>query len=242
MSGFTADKVATPEEPMTRPHTEAEFILFRDAMCAAFGAKVVNKRDAIEHHGVALVLQARGILDADAYLDNYATTLGTVIAWPEGNTSVSLLAHELRHVQHYSHTGLTAFELALDAARKLVLQQRFAALLARFPTAQSTIDLDGLAEFAWRYVTDPLERGLFELDAYMVQAEVVLATTGRVWTLAETMSHLEHGYGLEAQNLADVRLVAESRLSELNATRLLRTTMARKAVEVLRGISPELVA
>lgn len=224
-----------------RPHTEAEFILFRDPMCTAFGAKVVNKRDAIEHHGIGLVLQARGILDAETYLDRYATTLGTIIAWPEGETSFALLAHELRHVQHYTHTGLTSFELALDAARKFILQQRFAELLSRIPTTGSVIDLDGLAEFAWRYATDKLERALFEIDAYMVQAEVELATTGRLWTLSETMEHLSSGYGLDAQALADARLVAESRLSELNATRLLRTSTAKKAVDVLRGIDPELV-
>ena len=226
---------------MTRPHTEAEFILFRDQMCAAFGATVVNKRDALEHHGIGLVLQVRGILDVEEYLDNYATTLGTVIAWPAGNTSVVLLAHELRHVQQYNRTGLTAFELALDTARKFILQQRFLALLAQFPTTQSTIDLDGLAEFAWRYVTDKLERALFEVDAYLVQAELEFAISGRIWKLDEVMHHLQRGYGLDAQALGDARLVAESRLSELNATHLLRTSMAIKAREILKGISPDLV-
>lgn len=227
---------------MTRPHTEAEFNRFRDEMCAAFGASVVDKRTAIEHHGIAWVLQARGILDADTYLDHYATTLGTIIAWPKGNIGLSLLAHEIRHVQWYTRTGLTPFEMAIDSARVWLLKQKFAALLARVPTLQSTIDLDGIAEFAWPYATEGLERGLFEIDAYMVQAEVEYAISGRVWKLDEMMAHLAHGYGLDAQALADARLVAESRLSELNATRLLRTSTAQKAVEILKGISPELVA
>lgn len=226
---------------MTRPHTEAEFILYRDQMCAAFGATVVNKRDALEHHGIGLVLQARGILDAEVYLDQYATTLGTVIAWPSGSTSVTLLAHEMRHVQQYTRSGMTSFELALDTARKFILKQRFLALLTQLPTTQSTIDLDGLAEFAWRYATDKLERALFEVDAYMVQAELEFAVSGRIWKLDEVVRHLEHGYGLDAQAIADARLVAESRLSELNATRIPRTSTAKKAIEILHGISPDLV-
>jgi hypothetical protein len=244
---------------MTRPiETLDEFLLYRDPMLAWAGMTYATKEEAIEMLGAGAVLTALGITqNVNDFLDNSATTFGTVMYLPKkwidaAKTNrdftrlVMAVGHEMEHGFQAVPDLLgprNSIEIVIDAAQRFVLEQSWAQLIANVPFAHTKLRTSAF-DFAKRYLLKTKgkdSRGTYEAHAYAVGAEIFYAVTGGFQSLDDLAENIAHGYDLDADAVGDAKLILESRLSELNATGVLRSTIAIKAVEVLKSIDPELV-
>lgn len=151
---------------MSQP-TPEQVRAFYAHMLDHFGASVVNKQNAVEMQGVALLLSQLGILDHSAFLKRFATTLGRRIYVPfevgepqEGWSlwsQITVCAHECQHVVQY------------DRYRPL--------------------------GFAWQYVATKAGRARLEAEAYRCQLELHFWRTGEILPAHELAASLQH-YGV----------------------------------------------
>jgi len=133
-------------------------------MLDRFGASVVNKQSAVEMQGVALLLAQLGILNQDAFLDRFATTVGRRIYVPfdvgEARdgwslwSQIAVCAHECQHVVQY------------DRLRPL--------------------------GFAWQYVATTAGRARLEAEAYRCQLELHFWRTGQILPAHELAASLQN--------------------------------------------------
>lgn len=151
---------------MSQP-TPAQVRAFYAHMLNRFGASVINKQSAVEMRGVALLLSQLGILDQDAFLKRFATTVGHRIyvpfqvGEPQDGWSlwsqIAVCAHECQHIVQY------------DRYRPL--------------------------GFAWQYVATTAGRARLEAEAYRCQLELHFWRTGEILPAHEVAASLQH-YGV----------------------------------------------
>ena len=234
---------------MTRSITQAEYDRFVAEFTAWLGATIVNK-DNLESETIALFLDIAGIQDKNDFLASTATTLGTVIYLPDEfglDQRVDVLVHEGEHVLQYAPKPDVKYGKYLDAATRAALEAGRAtpflqAILERLQIDESRIRAHGLG-FVWLYATEPNEeRALFETHAYCTALQFRKQRWGGPLTPVEQLvARLDRGYGIGAEGLTLARKVFEVRRNEI-AGDVYRSAVANKAIEILRGISPELVA
>lgn len=233
---------------MTRPITKPEYDRFVTEFCTWLGAKVVNK-DNLESEMIALFLDIAKIQDKNEFLASTATTLGTVIYIPDEyplDRRVDILAHEGEHVLQYAPRPDVSYGKWLDAGQRAALEAGqlvpfVADILRKLRIDESRIRAHGLG-FAWLYLTEPEERMVFEVHAYCTAMQFAHQRYGtKLPEVEHLVAQLGRGYAIGAEHLATARKMFESRKTEI-ALGVYRSEVANKAIEILRGISPELVA
>jgi hypothetical protein len=136
-------------------------------MTEHFGCSVINKSNAAEMKIVAAVLSQLGILNADDFLKNYATTIGTriylpfEIGVPTGGWNlwmqVIIAAHECQHIYRSQQMGMLTYGA--------------------------------------RYLTSSSQRTLFETEAYRASLEMEWWRSHTMPDPAQVAEHLR-GYGV----------------------------------------------
>jgi hypothetical protein len=131
------------------PEIVHDFFAF---MAAKYGARIVDKGSAFEMKLAATVLRQMGVLDADGFLDKFATTIGHRVYLPftpgEAQAGWSLwsqimvLTHECQHIVQY--------------------------------------DSLGALRFGWQYLGSTAARTRLEAEAYRCQLELHFWRTGRL--------------------------------------------------------------
>lgn len=233
---------------MTRPITKPECDRFESEFSTWLGAKVVNK-DNLESEAIAIVLDLAGIQDRADFLASTATTLGTVIYIPDEyplEQRVSVLVREGEHVSQYAPRPDVSYGVYLDVAVRAALEAGrltpvVEGILRRMHIDESRIRPHGLG-FAWLYLVYPEERMVFEAHAYCTAMQFEHQRWGsKLPEVEHLVAQLGRGYAIGAEHLATARKIFESRKTEI-ALGVYRSEVANKAIEILRGISPELVA
>lgn len=236
----------------TREPTDHDWVLYRDRLCGWSSMTCVSK-DELEQRGIALVIGAlrafglRNLPTPEEFLEETATTLGTATYIPakwSPRHKIITLGHEHEHAfqafPDILEESRSIDEIIIDEAQSILLEQTWAKVIAGLPLAHTKLRPSWIT-FGARYLMSKVRRSVFESHAYAVGAEIHYAMTGEIQSLDHLEDTIAHGYALDADTIGDARLILESRLSELHATGVLRSGIARKAVEVLRGIDPELV-
>lgn len=240
---------------MTRSITKPECDRFEVEFAAWLGATIVNK-DNLESEVIALFLDIAKIQDKNDFLASTATTLGTVIYIPDEyplDLRVSVLAHEGEHVLQYAPKPDVSYGKWLDAGQRAALEAGkltpfISDILRKLRIDESRIRAHGLG-FAWLYLTEPEERMVYETHAYCTAmqferqrwGDAAFMLRGKLPEVEHLVSRLGRGYALSAEHLATARKMFEVRKTEI-ANGVFRSAVANKAIEILRGISPELVA
>lgn len=233
---------------MTRSITKAECDRFEAEFAPWLGATIVNK-DNLESEVIALFLDIAKIQDKDDFLASTATTLGTVIYIPDEyplDRRVDVLVHEGEHVGQYAPRPDVSYGKYLDVAQRAALEAGqlvpvVADILRKLRIDESRIRAHGLG-FAWLYLTEPEERMVYETHAYCTGMQFEHQRWGRpLPEVDHLVARLGRGYDLDAKHLATARKIFESRKTEI-ALGTMRSAVANKAIEILKGISPELVA
>ena len=134
------------------------------AMTARFGASVIDKSSATEMQIVATVLGQLGILDRDAFLEHFTTTIGHRIytSFDVGTPTptwslwgqIMVCAHECQHIVQYDQLGAL--------------------------------------RFGWQYVTSTAARARLEAEAYRCQLELEHWRTGRILSPHQLASSLKN--------------------------------------------------
>lgn len=226
------------------PITINQFARFVGEYSAKIGFTLVDKAAAIEMHAAALALDTLGVIESRKFLDDMATTVGTVVYVPADwdlDRKVRVLVHEATHVLQYAPRPDPQGEIVLDRALHAALAARFPSLATDLPLSQSRVRVSGLA-FAWLYLVEPEERARFEAEAYAAGAECEAFRTGRVPELADIGKSLCCAYAFKPPEVAFARTILRSRRREMLASQVPRSSAAREALEILRGIHPSLVA
>jgi hypothetical protein len=133
--------------------------------CAHYGAEVKNKADSQFMTLVGSLLDAIGVVDKEVFLQNFTTTVGTVIYAPftvgVGDSAalwgqVTTLVHELVHVTQFKHAP---------------------------------------AEFMLKYLCDKSARATYEAEAYSAGLELYIWNGEPVDVAALSQSLLSYGLG-----------------------------------------------
>lgn len=145
------------------------------------GTTVVSKPNAIEMRIIASALATLGILDADTFLREYATTLGRRIYLPftvgVANSEWGLWSQMLTAVHEHQH----------------VVQ----------------LDDHGPVAFAARYLGSRSRRALIEAEAYRTSLELHYWRFGTVPPIDGMAKRVLHGYGLRDADIQVVQRVLE---------------------------------
>lgn len=233
---------------MTRAITQPEYEQFAAKFTQWLGATLTDK-DNLESEAIAFLLDLLKIQDRNDFLAGTVTTLGTVIYIPEEyplSKRVEVLVHEGVHVLQFAPKPDVSYGPALDVVVRAALDAgkllpAMKAMLDRLSIDSTRIRPSGLA-FAWLYLVEREERAVFEAHAYAAGIEFrVRAYGGLPPSLDAAANRMAHGYDLDGDSLALARKILESRLAEISLG-VKRSMVATKAIEILRGISPELVA
>lgn len=233
---------------MARPISKPECDRFEAEFAKWLGATIVNK-DNLESEVIALFLDIAKIQDKNDFLASTATTLGTVIYIPDEfalDKRVDVLVHEGEHVLQYAPQPDVSYGKWLDAGQRAALEAGkmtpfIADILRKLRIDESRIRTHGLG-FAWLYLTQPEERMVFEAHAYCTGMQFARQRYGgKLPEIDHLVARLGRGYDLDAKHLETARQIFASRKTEI-ALGTMRSAVANKAIEILRGISPELVA
>jgi hypothetical protein len=167
-------------------------------MIEKFGARVVDKRSAVEMQLAARVLRLLGILDADAFLHHFATTIGRRIYLPfdPGTPTdgwslwgqIMVLAHECQHVAQYDALGPLRFTwqyLGSTAGRTKLEAEAYRCQLElqHWRTGQIPSPHDLAASLRSYAVTDAdvrVAETMLAMSAESVKAGAVINPTSRV--------------------------------------------------------------
>lgn len=233
---------------MTRSITKPECDRFEAEFAAWLGATITNKEN-LESEVIALFLDIAGIQNKADYLASTATTLGTVVYLPAEyplDKRVDVLVHEAEHVGQYAPRPDVSYGKYLDAAQRALLEAGkltpfVAGILERLAIDESRIRAHGLG-FAWLYLVHSEERAVFEAHAYATAMQFAKQRwDGTLPEVEHVAQRMARGYGFGAEDIALARKILEVRKTEI-ALGVYRSATANKAIEILRGISPELVA
>jgi hypothetical protein len=105
-------------------------------LCWRYDAAIHSKRDSAFMRVVAAALGKLGILDAEAFMRDYATTVGhdiylpftvgsTASAAPSLVSQLMTVAHEVQHVILRDEMGVMAYDLGyLDSATRAIYEAR----------------------------------------------------------------------------------------------------------------------
>ena len=142
---------------------------------------VVSKPDAVEMRGVSTFLGAIGVVDAQQFLNSYATTLNHRIYVP-------------------FTVGVPEREWSL-----------WAQLVTAAHEHQHVVQADehGVALFALRYLSSRSGRALLEADAYRTQLELHFWRFGELPSLSGFAAHGLDGYALRPEDIAVAQRVLE---------------------------------
>lgn len=231
---------------MTRSIEVAEAAAFEAGFAPWIGATIADKGN-LESKGIAFLLDLFKIQDSTDFLTATETTLGTIIYVPEEmspNQRVDVIVHGGKHVGQYAPKPDVAYGPVLDAAQRAALEAGamtpwIADVLKRLRIDESRIRPHGFG-FMWLYLTQPEERAVYEAHAYATSMQFRKQRWGDLLPLEHFVERLRHGYALEAQHVATAAKILEVRRSEI-AAGVYRDAVANKAIEILKGISPELV-
>lgn len=233
---------------MTRSITKPECDRFEAEFASWLGATIVNK-DNLESEVIALFLDIAKIQDKNDFLTSTATTLGTVVYLPDEyplDQRVSVLVHEGEHVLQYAPKPDVSYGKWLDAGQRAALEAGkltpfISDILRKLRIDESRIRAHGLG-FAWLYLTEPEERMVYEVHAYCTGMQFEHQRWGtKLPEVDHLVQRLGRGYAIGAEHLATARKMFEIRKTEI-ANGVYRSAVANKAIEILRGISTELVA
>jgi len=179
-------------------------------MTAKYRAQLVDKRLAFEANLAAKVLRQMGIVDADAFLDHFATTIGHRIYMPftpgEPTAGWSLwsqlmvLAHECQHIVQY--------------------------------------DSLGPLRFGWQYLGSTAGRTRLEAEAYRCQLELHFWRTGKLLSAHELAASLRSYAVTEADVRVAETFLAMSAESVKRGAIINPTS--RAAIDWLNAHAPEL--
>lgn len=234
---------------MTRSITDLEYGLFVNRFSTWLGATVVGRDGVLEMETAAILLDLIGVADRDDFLKHTATTLGTVVYLPDAwdnDKKTDVLVHEAEHVLQYAPLPDVPFGPALDATQRALLDTAgsfsptIRDLLKRMHVDESRVRPHGLG-FAWLYLAHSEERAVFEAHAYCTGMEWHKRRYGVLRPLEQLANRLQHGYAIDWEDVATAKRIFEVRRTEV-ALGVYRSTVARKAAEILHGVSPELVA
>jgi hypothetical protein len=141
-------------------------------MSQRYRTKVIQKSDAFEMKLVGQFLDRIGIVDNDAFMRNYTTTVGTTIYTPfiPGFTApdwdlfsqIRVCAHEHQHVVQYKTAGALVF--------------------------------------TWDYVTSTARRTLYEIEAYRTGMELTWRYLKQVQNVRAIAAGLKN-YGCTADDV-----------------------------------------
>lgn len=152
-------------------HTEAVTGLW-DYFTKSYGTRVVNRHDSNVMQWAGKMLDIVGIMDADVFLDSYATTVGYDVYVPFDIQSpedpwgkILICVHEHQHVIQYNED-----------------------------------DTQGVAQFSARYITSPRWRTRYEVEAYTTQMEMEHWLTGNVPPIEPILETLR-AYQISGDNL-----------------------------------------
>lgn len=233
---------------MTEPITLDQFTRFVAEYTKRLDFTLVDKDDAAEMHAAALVLDVAGIIPRKMFLADVATTIGTVVYLPAAwslERKVNVLVHEATHVLQYAplkgKTSTTStLEHVATGSMRALMSARFPQLAQELPLTRSRLSVSGLA-FMWLYLVEPEERARFEAEAYAAGMEIEAIRTGTCPPLDDVGESLCCSYALPEAEQAFARTILRSRRTEVQEG-VIRSTAAREARDILRRISPDLVA
>lgn len=238
---------------MSTPITIDQFTRFVAEFTAKLGFTLVDKEAALEMQVAAFALDVLGVIPRKTFVENMATTIGTVVYVPSSwdlDKKVRVLVHEATHVLQYAPLPDPSGEAVLDAAAHAALAARFPALATTLPLVKTRLRVSGLA-FAWLYLTEPEERARFEAEAYAAGMELEAMRTGSTPKLEDVGHSLCCAYALPEPEQAFARTILRSRRVEcqealqaqaMGKPATWRSTAAITALGILRGIHPSLIA
>lgn len=221
-----------------------QFARFVADYAKRIGFTLVDKGQALEMHAAALALDVAGVVKRRTFLESMATTIGTVIyipaEWPIEH-KLRVLVHEATHVLQYApRDKASTLERTVTASMHALMNARFPSLVRDLPLTQTRISVSGLA-FAWLYLVEPEERARFEAEAYASGMEFARMRTGTTPALDDVGESLCCAYALDAAEQSFARTILRSRRVEV-LEGVYRSTAAKEARDVLRGIDPDLLA
>lgn len=229
---------------MTQPITLDQFTRFVAEFSKRIGFTLVGKADALEMHVAGAALDVLGIVGRARFLEDMATTIGTVVYVPADwdlDRKVRVLVHEATHVLQYAPpSDVTPLESVLDRAGHALLLARWPDLGKALPLSQSRVSVSGLA-FAWLYLVEPEERARFEAESYAAGMEISRMRDGVTPALDDVGRSLCCAYALPPAEQAFARTILRSRRVEC-LEGVYRSTAALAARDILRAIHPSLVA
>ena len=128
-----------------------EVVNLWNALAEKFQLRLIDKRDSQEMLFLGEVLEQLGVMDQQAFLERYATTIGRSVYLP--------------------------FELGDPESRSLLSQAMTICHEAQHGHQHST---KGRSRWAIKYVADPAFRGAEEAEALTTGCEVYFLLTGKV--------------------------------------------------------------
>lgn len=141
-------------------------------MSGKYGTKVVQKTGSPEMKIVGEFLDLIGVLDQDAFMKNYTTTIGTVIYTPfiigatypnwDLFSQIRVCAHEHQHVFQYKQAGAL--------------------------------------QFTWDYVTNTARRTMYEVEAYRTGMELTWRYLRQIQSAKAIAAGLKN-YGCNAEDI-----------------------------------------
>ena len=175
-----------------------------------YGAKVVDKSTDPVAKAVGSILDGLGIMKAQVFAENFATTIPTL-----SSPALSSLLVDLGHSEHFELLD-AAIEEASGTANSIIMippawgpEARFLVLIHEGTHAHQIVR-DGKITFASKYLLSSAERAVrYEGPAYGTYAEVAVIRSQVPPTSADLASNLI-AYLCSAEEIAAAALVIDS--------------------------------
>lgn len=195
--------------------TQEQAHQFSAEMSRRYHATIIHKQAAVEMQAVAMTLEVmrrfgQNVPSADEFLNNFATTVGTLIYLPNGwspDDQIEVLAHEFQHVKQFTDShGFDTKGLGLPG---------------------------GLAMWGL-YITSDEARARYEVEAYRVGLEVHYYRTGQIPTLDQLAAPLRNSYAISPEQAAFAQDLLETATTSVTAG-LVSTDVGRVTIDWLKA-------
>ncbi len=183
---------------------------FWQYMTKRFGASVIDKRNSFEMQLVSKLLHAIGILDEQAFLKHFTTTIGRriyipfEIGIPTADWSlwgqIMVCAHECQHIAQYNELGPL--------------------------------------KFAWQYIGKTAGRTRLEAEAYRCQLELHCWRTGQLLSARELAKTLK-SYGVTEADIQVAETILKMSGESVSRGAVINPA-SRVAIDWLNANVPEL--